>query len=738
MCPFDGIPLIPMGVDGPSDSGPATGSASGSASILIDSPGHDVAATIPDGFIRPENLHRVARDVASTLEGPPPASLLSMLAAGDVRTGMEAQSPSADGDFVSLRDMPSTTAAMRAMAIDESASPYQHMVGMTLDQRYTIEQILGEGGMGVVFLAQHNMLEKPVAIKVLKPEVAHNEEVTTRFLREARAASSIGHPNIVEFTDFGTTPDGLTYSVMEYVEGPTLDRILEAEGPLAVDRAIDVARKLADSLSAAHHRSIVHRDLKPENVFLYDHEGTRDQVKIVDFGIAKILEMGRAAQVPSITADGTVFGTPEYMAPEQASGRPDIDHRVDVYSLGIILYEMLTRVVPHKTNNGLRTLAMRMLDPVKPMGEVRPDLSFSPDLEALVATALATDPARRLPSMDHFLARLDELSGGPGVGGAGHHSSPALAVPHSSPGLTVPHSSPGLAVPGNYGPGGESFDQMATTPYLGHVDDLLGAYPKVRQSQPAIGVPDSTGQPAPESVPRGRRALAVLALLVAALAGGLVGFLIFGGRDGGEKRTDKPEPALAPALDASPAARQPAPGDAGMVGPRSSEPDSATDSASVRDQERGGRSTQTNSARTVRRPTAKTPGDDERAAGNSSSNSSSNSSGDSSVRSSGQSEPVPADAGTRQASSGRPISVTVLAQPDHASLYVKHNYSGKGGTTFQRPEGTVITVECRLKGYEAGRVTVRFDGQKDAYLCQAKRVPQCVNGLKNPFDKCPD
>src|SRR5262245_10443176 len=255
--------------------------------------------------------------------------------------------------------------AMELKAYDRKKE-YDKLVGTTLDGRYHIEKKLGEGCMGVVFLARHIVIEKPVAVKVLKREVARDANVVKRFVQEAKAASRIGHPNIVDVTDFGTTPDGMTYSVMEFVPGITLGAAIRAAAPFGQARAMRITAQIARALSAAHDKGIVHRDLKPENVFLLDRDGRPDFVKIVDFGIAKVKPPRGKTNEPRLTRAGSVFGTPEYMAPEQAAGRSDTDGRVDIYALGVILYEMICGRVPHRGGSMVRPLGRRVLDPGEP------------------------------------------------------------------------------------------------------------------------------------------------------------------------------------------------------------------------------------------------------------------------------------------------------------------------------------------------------------------------------------
>ncbi|HEU4613596.1 MAG TPA: serine/threonine-protein kinase, partial [Kofleriaceae bacterium] len=299
-----------------------------------------------------------------------------------------------------------------ALALDtirKRVSEYDRLIGETLDGRYLVQRKIGEGGMGVVFAVKHAVIERPLAIKVLKRNVMRDAAVIQRFIQEAKAASRIGHPNIVDVTDFGKTPDGMTYSVMEYVDGTTLSKTIKNAAPLPPERAVRIASQIARALAAAHGKGIVHRDLKPENVFLTDRDERPDFVKIVDFGIAKVQPVEGTSEGPRLTRAGSVFGTPEYMAPEQASGRGDTDHRVDIYALGVIMYEMLVGKVPLKGESTIRTIAMQLLDPITPPSQVNPDLKLPPALEAIVMKALAKKREERHQSMNELLAALEEI-----------------------------------------------------------------------------------------------------------------------------------------------------------------------------------------------------------------------------------------------------------------------------------------------------------------------------------------
>ncbi|HEY1547766.1 MAG TPA: protein kinase, partial [Kofleriaceae bacterium] len=295
-------------------------------------------------------------------------------------------------------------------SFQQTENEAERLLGQTLDGRYYILRKLGEGGMGFVYAARHAVIERPLAIKVLKRDAIRDPATTLRFVQEARAASRIGHPNIVDVTDFGTTPDGMTYSVMEFVDGPTLARVIRADAPMPAERSIQIALQIARALGAAHDKGIVHRDLKPENVFLTARDGRPDFVKIVDFGIAKVLPIsGADPNAPKLTRAGSVFGTPEYMAPEQAAGRSDIDGRVDIYALGTILYEMTCGRVPHKSNSLVRTIAMQMLDPITPLSQAVPGVVVAPALERVVMKALAKKREDRYATMADLSADLNRV-----------------------------------------------------------------------------------------------------------------------------------------------------------------------------------------------------------------------------------------------------------------------------------------------------------------------------------------
>src|SRR5262245_44140874 len=301
--------------------------------------------------------------------------------------------PRADGQTVVTNAVGAEGSAALATALDPSEKTEIDFIGQTIDGRYVVRALIGEGGMGRVYEAEHVDIGKRVALKILHPVYTRLPEVVARFRREARAASKIGHPNIVDVTDSGTTGDGSVYFVMEYLEGVELANVIAREGAMDVARALNIGTQVCRALAAAHNAGIIHRDLKPENVFLIVREGTTDFVKILDFGIAKSAEFEEQRK-DRLTHPGMAMGTPEYMAPEQAAGRP-ADARSDVYAVGAILYEMLTGEPPYEGENFMEILTKKAtIEPVPPR-RLRPEL---PELvERAVMKALARDPALRPP-----------------------------------------------------------------------------------------------------------------------------------------------------------------------------------------------------------------------------------------------------------------------------------------------------------------------------------------------------
>jgi serine/threonine-protein kinase len=295
------------------------------------------------------------------------------------------------------------------MAVGESPPLGEDpLISQLVADRYRVIRRLGEGGMGAVYLAEHVVIEKKIALKVLAIELARRQDLVARFLQEARSASRIGHENVIDISDFGQSAEGYVYIAMEYLEGQDLGQVVRAEGALAWPRVRDILVQICRALRAAHDKGIVHRDMKPENIFLIQREGRPEFVKILDFGIAKV--MGVDASGPRLTRTGMIFGTPEYMAPEQAEGK-EADHRVDVYAVGCIAYHLMTGQTPFLAENFMAMLTKHLMEDPVPPSVRRPDLAITPEMDALVGKALEKDRDRRYQNMAEFLEAVSTCRG---------------------------------------------------------------------------------------------------------------------------------------------------------------------------------------------------------------------------------------------------------------------------------------------------------------------------------------
>jgi serine/threonine protein kinase len=302
--------------------------------------------------------------------------------------------PEDDPDFDVLRE--------RSMSAPGPAS--DRYLGCTIDNRYKVEGIVGEGGMGVVYQCRHKIIDKRVALKILRADLARDTEVTERFLMEAKAASAIQDEHIISISDFGQLPDGAAYFVMEFLEGTPLALVAGGGNPMPLGRILRIALQLSEGLAAAHQLGIVHRDLKPDNVFLIQRGKETDFVKILDFGIAKVSSNATGR----LTMVGSVFGTPHYMSPEQAAGTP-LDHRGDIYSLGVMLYELATGRVPFDAENFVGILSQQLYqDPVPPR-EAAPKANIPTAFESIILKCMAKKPERRYQSMLELREELLEL-----------------------------------------------------------------------------------------------------------------------------------------------------------------------------------------------------------------------------------------------------------------------------------------------------------------------------------------
>jgi serine/threonine-protein kinase len=282
------------------------------------------------------------------------------------------------------------------------------LIGRVLDARYRIEDVLGTGGVGVVYRAEHLKLRHQVAIKVLHDQLGSIGELRARFEREGQALSALNHPNIVAINDFGIH-QGMPYLVMELLKGRTLADLIDDDGPPEIDVAIEISRQVLRGLAFAHDRGIVHRDLKAANVFLVALPDAPHHVKILDFGLAKIYSLDEeSASDPTLTKSGTILGTPAYMSPEQAAGSV-VDVRADVYSVGVLIFEILTGRYPFEAATRADMLRAHMLEAVPTLESARPGLRVKKDLEDLVQRAMSKERRDRFASAGAMLEALDAL-----------------------------------------------------------------------------------------------------------------------------------------------------------------------------------------------------------------------------------------------------------------------------------------------------------------------------------------
>jgi len=279
--------------------------------------------------------------------------------------------------------------------LKEKIPSEEQAIGRVVDGKYRIDGFLKRGGMGSVYRGTHVLLNKPVAIKLIRPELVGSHDIVERFLREARAAAKLSHPNIVTVHDLGQEPDGTLYIAMEIVDGQSLKDLIVSQGPWDPARALRFCRGVASALSVAHRNGVIHRDLKPQNIMVYRDSEGNESPKLLDFGIAKTLE----PDSPALTSTGMVLGTPHYMSSEQAKGMP-ADQRSDIYALGVILYEMLVGKVPFDDKSIPSILVKHLTEPPRPPSSLRGDIPR--EVETLVLRCLEKDPEKRFQTADEL------------------------------------------------------------------------------------------------------------------------------------------------------------------------------------------------------------------------------------------------------------------------------------------------------------------------------------------------
>jgi serine/threonine-protein kinase len=296
-----------------------------------------------------------------------------------------------------------------------SASPAHTggLEGALLGERYRVQQRIGGGGFGVVYQAEHALTGRNFAIKVLRSELGERPKLVERFVREATTTARIEHENVVDIIDVGRTDDGLLYFAMELLRGETLEDTLLREARLPWRRVRAIGLQICDGLRAAHDRGIVHRDLKPANIYRVRRGGDPDTIKILDFGIAKLLDddaHGKSSGTGGLTSNYEVLGTPLYMSPEQTAADP-VDQRTDIYAVGVMMFEMLTGQRPYRGDTHVELISKILIGQVPRMSEVAPDAEIPEALELIVATALAKNPQQRYQDMNAMMRALSSMDG---------------------------------------------------------------------------------------------------------------------------------------------------------------------------------------------------------------------------------------------------------------------------------------------------------------------------------------
>jgi eukaryotic-like serine/threonine-protein kinase len=299
-----------------------------------------------------------------------------------------------------------------------------------LDGQFKIIKKIGTGGMGSVYKASQPEMNRMVAVKILHAKLKNRKDLVSRFRREARAMSHLTHPNTVKVMMYGELETGELYIVMEYLEGKNLNQIVRRQGPLGVDRAIPVLLQVCGALEEAHELGMVHRDLKPENVFLTTSGGMADFAKVLDFGLAKVTERELRPGSIMLTQEGMVFGTPEFMSPEQAQG-VTLDRRSDIYSLAIILYEALTGKLPFDARSSMEYIQLHVTKPPIHLDERLPDTKFPAGLGDVLAHALEKSPDDRYATATDFADALRPFA--PGTAASDASSVPGMSTPPRTP-----------------------------------------------------------------------------------------------------------------------------------------------------------------------------------------------------------------------------------------------------------------------------------------------------------------
>jgi serine/threonine-protein kinase len=294
------------------------------------------------------------------------------------------------------------------------------LIGTILDNSYEVISIIGHGGMGVVYKARHTLMDRIVAIKMLKSTLISDSMSVKRFQQEVKASARIDHPHAITVYNFGISPEGLPYIVMDFLQGSSLAEVIKAEGHIEVDRGVKIITQACEALAHAHKQGVVHRDLKPSNIVLTEYDEDPDFVKVVDFGVAKLMG-GSADNAQRLTQTGEVCGSPVYMSPEQCMGQ-ELDLRSDIYSMGILIYETLTGKLPLIGRTMVDTMSKHVSEMPPTFSKIRPDLYIPERIEQVVMKAMAKDPADRHQNMDELREDLENAIPKPGRSSALRHT----------------------------------------------------------------------------------------------------------------------------------------------------------------------------------------------------------------------------------------------------------------------------------------------------------------------------
>jgi serine/threonine protein kinase len=405
------------------------------------------------------------------------------------------------------------------------APPAPSILGQILDGRYRILKLIGEGGMGEVYAAEHVHIEKKYAIKLLKQEIVSNPEAVKRFQQEARSSSSIGHRNIIAIDDFSQLPDGRIYMCMELLNGAALNDMIQH--PMGADRLLNILIQTGHGLAAAHAKGIVHRDMKPENIFVTIGPAGEDIPKILDFGIAKV--SGNDGQ-NHLTRTGTIFGTPFYMAPEQALGNP-VDARTDIYAMGVIMYECFAGSLPFQGESFMGILTQHITSDAEPVAQraAKAGRTLPNGLAEVITRCMRKNPAERYNTMDDLVTDLVSIYRG--IAGPGMSTYMEAFPVGSASHQAQPTPGPMGNVRGNYAAPTVAAAQTGPSPLvqqLGH-----HSQPNV---MPQTG-PYSGG--APLAYPKkSNTGLIIAVLAILAIGGGIAAFIVLGAKDKPKDRTD--------------------------------------------------------------------------------------------------------------------------------------------------------------------------------------------------------